>query len=1447
MKSTGDAEKKGFESLPDESGRSVFSPFGLGGKLFFWFLLVALLPMAINDWISLQGASKQVQQTVDAQLTNTLTLKYRQIESFFNQHLLRLDFASSTSKNVHFIQTLGSELERSGQNAADFVKSYRWAQLSEERGQDLREFRQTFDYGDLYLIDNDGNILFSAGQGAELGKNLLNGPHADSRFGQTVRKAYLKGTPFFSDLELFPPAGPKPVGFLIRAMVNDSGERVGLLALQFSMHAIETLLTDRFGLGRSGESYLVGEDGFMRSQPRFLTQPNFLRQEVDTLAVQIWLAKEREKEHLPPKMGQQTNFTIPEGIWIDWNDQQIGHLETPYFDYHRTKVLGSFIAIEFLERLNVHWLLVAEITVREAYASAQTMQWWSAWLFLVTALLVMLLAGLFTRRIVQPLRQISQWSRRIALGHLEQRSVRTGRDELGELNDSFVMMVASLRDMSHTCAAIARGDIGQAVSIRSSKDDLGRSINQMQENMTRVVRQTEAVSRGDYTIDIQPRSDQDTLATALQRMTHSLREMAIQHDRDEWLQSGRMKLYDQMRGERDPTPLAERIIGFLATYLNAQVGVLHVRDSGESFHIMGGYALSTTDMPPYRNRTGEGLVGQVIRDKGPLLIRDIPESALRIHGGTGTFLPRQLLLYPVMRRNEVQAVVELGTLGSFDELQLLFLEQVSEGVAIAISAAMAHLYLRQALERSQQQSEELESQGEELQQANEELRQHADILQQSEEELRSQREELETINQELKIRNREMTERTEALELARGEIELKAEQLVQANRYKSEFLANMSHELRTPLNSLLILAKYFEDNEEGNLSADQIKSANIIRRSGEDLLNLINDILDLAKIEAGKMVLHVEPISIADLAGEAREFFQHVAEEKGLEWRVEIDAGTPDLVESDAGKVWQIIKNLLANAFKFTTRGGVNLHIFPPDVAEWVVAIAVTDTGIGIPVNKQQLIFEAFQQGDGAAARQFGGTGLGLSISRELSHCLSGEIQVGSTVDKGTTFTLYLPAKPDVKPVQTHGDEGAVTVSDPPTAVIPEEADGQAVVHQPLARDLGKRTLLIIEDDVRFADILRNMAEGKGFHCLVADSGENGLALANRYRPLGILLDLTLPGELDGWQVMDRIKSNPDTKDILIHIISGQDQRQEGLAKGAVDFLTKPVSHKQLEEVFQRLTRSSSDSGCRLLILDHDVESRDSIISLIKHQQVEIIAVSQCDEAFNQLKKRHYDGMILNIDLPDFSQYRLLERISADVDMINPPVIVHTDRNLSREETEQFKKYTDSIVVKSDLWQKRLIDEVALFIHRVERDRGDLLQRPPIDADPEAVFKDRTILIVDDDDRNTFALGRTLKNRGLNILTAANGDQALEKLAGETGIDLVLMDIMLPGRDGYQMMAAIRQQERFKNLPIIALTAKAMAEDRGKCLKAGANDYLSKPVEMDRLFAMLRVWLQTVL
>jgi len=937
-----------------------------------------------------------------------------------------------------------------------------------------------------------------------------------------------------------------------------------------------------------------------------------------------------------------------------------------------------------------------------------------------------------------------------------------------------------------------------------------------------------------------------------------IRNAARSTQRSAWLQAGQLELGAAMAGDQATEELGANILTFLARYLNAQAGALFV-NSTSYYERIGAYGLPPGSEGVQRFLPTEGLPGQAAAERRMLVVNDVPDGYLSVGSALGQDKPRHLVMLPSIVDGQVNGVLELGFFRALDDDTLALLEQTAPAIGVALRSATYRAELSRLLEETRRQSDSLQLQGEELRVSNEELEEQSRVLKQSQHELEQQQAELEQTNVHLEEQANELEAQRDELYRANQAIESKAQEVLRASRYKSDFLANMSHELRTPLNSALILSKLLADNPRGNLTEEQVKFARTIHSSGNDLLTLINDILDLSKIEAGHIEIHPDTLPIDRMIKGLAPLFQPIAEQKGVFFDVAMSPDCPAAFESDRQRLEQIIKNLLSNAFKFTEQGSVRLLVAPD--AHGNIVFAVSDTGIGISDEQQTRIFDAFQQADGTISRKYGGTGLGLSISLELARLLGGRIDVDSEVGKGSTFTLTLPATPGaVSETATHAMTGSPRPEHLPpshgvaTAPARSETAAQAVAlaaRIPDDRDDladHRRVILVVEDDEGFAGILLDLTREMNFSCLVATSGQEALALARQYLPQAIVLDVGLPDQ-SGLSVLDILKRDTRTRHIPIHVVSAADHSHAALSMGAVGYLLKPVKRTQLADVLTKLDERLSQDVRRVLVVEDDDVQRDAIRQLLASADVETVAAGTAAECLQRLKEQTFDCMVLDLSLPDASGFTLLETLSEEGIYAFPPVIVYTGRDLTADEEARLRVYSRSIIIKGAKSPERLLDEVSLFLHQVVTDLPAEHQRMIQEAQHrDAVLEGRRILVVEDDVRNVYALINILEPRGCVLTVARNGKEAIEALdkAGTAigeAIDLVLMDVMMPVMDGLTATREIRDDARWKKLPIIMLTAKAMPDDQENCLQAGASDYMAKPLDVDKLLSLVRVWM----
>lgn len=963
---------------------------------------------------------------------------------------------------------------------------------------------------------------------------------------------------------------------------------------------------------------------------------------------------------------------------------------------------------------------------------------------------------------------------------------------------------------------------------------------------------TKQIAGGNYAVRSEDKKDDELgrVSTALNDMASALEHNFNEIKRKDWLQSGIVSVSENMRGRVLLNDLADNVLHGLVTYTGATAATFYVTEGDYEFKLAGSYAAANS---PAVLHTGDGLAGQALKTKQTTVISNLPAGYLPITSSLGNANNVSVILLPLLFADKVIGVIELGYLHQPPAEYISFLDNVREAIGIGVNTSVNFTQIKELLERSQAQSEELQAQHAELENLNTELEAQTQKLQASEEELRVQQEELVQANHELQERSKLLEDRNQQITERNADIQRKAEELALSTKYKSEFLANMSHELRTPLNSILLLSRLLSENADKNMSADQIEYAQVIQSSGNGLLNLIDEILDLSKIESGKMSLEVATTLVTGIIADLKPLFAPVAKDKGLTFDIDLAVDVPEYIETDKFRIEQILKNLLSNAIKFTTTGGVTLRVAKCSNDRNLVCFKVIDTGIGIAAEKQHLVFEAFQQADGSTKRKFGGTGLGLSISRELAKLLGGEIVLESEAGKGSTFTLWVPMRKSAEAVEPP----ALKVAEPvrPEPVIEhkpkvEEQQRQRFISPtkpapiPDDRDSvkpGDKAILIVEDDTGFAKALLDYARSKGYLGIVAVSGDEGIRLAGLYNPIGILLDIQLPVK-DGWEVMDELKSSPSTRHIPVHIMSSYQVKHESLVKGAIDFINKPMAFDQMQDVFRKIETILAKKDKKVLIVEENPNHAKALAYFLQTFNINPEIRSSVDESIKALSENAADCVILDMGIPDINAYQTLEAIKKNPGMENLPIIVFTGKSISKNEETRLKNYADSIVVKTAHSYQRILDEVSLFLHLVNKDKnqGNKYQR---NGTLEEVLQRKTILVVDDDVRNIYSLSKALEQYKVNVITATDGKEALQMLSANPDTKVVLMDIMMPEMDGYEAIRNIRKIKKHKQLPIIAVTAKAMIGDREKCIEAGASDYISKPVDVDQLLSLLRVWL----
>ncbi len=1033
----------------------------------------------------------------------------------------------------------------------------------------------------------------------------------------------------------------------------------------------------------------------------------------------------------------------------------------------------------------------------------------------------------------------------VANGDLKQNLAVKSKGEVAALAETINNMTDTLATFADQVTTVARevgveGRLGGQANVPGAAGtwkDLTGNVNLLAANLTTQVRAiaevATAVTKGDLTrsIQVEARGEVAELKDNINTMIDNLRLTTDRNTEQDWLKTNLAKFTNMLQGQRDLTTVGRLLLSELTPLVSAHQGVIYQMENEEKpeLKLLSAYADDGVNGHAQTLRLGEGLIGQCAIDKRRMLITEMPDGAVPISSALFKVKPRNNIVLPVLFESQVKAVIELASVNEFTALQTMFLEQLTTSIGIVLNSIEATMQTEGLLKQSQQLAGELQAQQRELQQTNEQLEQKA---------------------QQLAERNVEVERKNQEIEQARRALEEKATELALTSKYKSEFLANMSHELRTPLNSILILGQQLTENPEGNLTGKQVEFARTIHGAGTDLLNLISDILDLSKIESGTVTVDAEEIFFSNLVDMVARPFRHEAETRQLSFDVHVDPNLGRSISTDSKRLQQVLKNLLSNAFKFTGQGGVRLNVSAAlggwsaghpvlGQASGVVAFEVSDTGIGIPLEKQKIIFEAFQQADASTSRKYGGTGLGLAISRELASLLGGEIHLRSATNSGSTFTLYLPIKyVGSSTVPRPAAMGAV-----PAPVVSVERAVEQIPDDRLDVQPGDAILLIVEDDPHYARILLDLARDKGFKVLLALRGDDALDLAKQYQPTAVSLDVFLPDML-GWNVLSQLKQNPLTRHIPVQIVTLDEDRQHGLARGAFSFVTKPTTREGISEALTKIKDFSQPRRRRLLVVEDNKAEQLSIHELLGHDDIEIVSAATGKEALDILHHEACDCVVLDLRLPDMTGFEVLEYMRGEQALADVPVVVFTGRELSANEDAQLHTMARSIVVKGVESPERLLDETALFLHRVfanlPAEKQRMLER--LNSSDEDLVG-RTVLLVDDDARNIFALSSVLERRGMQVLTATTGSEAIELIERTPELAIVLMDIMMPEMDGYQTIENIRGNPAYRRLPIIALTAKAMKGDREKCLEAGASDYLAKPVNTEQLLSALRMWL----
>ncbi len=1009
-----------------------------------------------------------------------------------------------------------------------------------------------------------------------------------------------------------------------------------------------------------------------------------------------------------------------------------------------------------------------------------------------------------------------------------------------------IIVIAAILSFAVTIYFFRRimADYSERVALARALDQKDKEIT---ERISLINRIAGEIAKGDYTIRIDARESDSlgSLAGSLNKMAASLDESFASLSTREWLQKGSAQLAERIAGEKDVPEISRDIVDFVTAYTGSEIAAFYLIDRTDKLYIAASHAL-----PPgqrdIRLSKGEGLPGECFQSGKPKIITEIPANFFTT-SGPGNIRPSQLAYFPIMFEHRTVGVLELGKINSFKPEEIEFLSSISYSSGVSLNTAYNRGKVKELLEETQAQAEELQSQHRELENMNAELEVQAEKLQTSEEELKVQQEELLETNQELEERSRSLEEKNHLVVVRNLEIQKKAEELELSTRYKSEFLANMSHELRTPLNSVLLLSRLLYDNTSGNLTSEQVEYAKVIQSSGHGLLELIDEILDLSKIESGKVELEYDKIRVSDITENMQTLFSAMAKEKNLAFNVVIGEKVPATIETDRMRLEQVIKNFISNALKFTTTGSITLDVNMQPDNDTQISFSVKDTGIGIPEDKHQLVFEAFQQADGSTKRKYGGTGLGLSISRQLAQLLSGNITLESEAEQGSRFTLTVPvfnpgrkAEP-LTVAQLSKGLDTRPVSDPiareyiaPAVTGPVDDDRANIGHN-------DKVILIVEDDKGFAMALLDFARRKGYKVVVVGRGDEVFDAVKAFQPIGILLDIQLPVK-DGLTVMEELRGDIRTRNIPVHMMSSFEARKESLESGAVDFINKPISPEQMDMVLERIERALHNSSQKVLIVEDNTQHAKALEYYLSQNNLKIAIVADISGALTMLNDEQINTVILDMGTRSIKDYEELKAIKEAAGLENLPIIIFTGKSLSRPEEKKIRQYADSIIVKTAHSYQRILNEVSLFLHLMETEQDKNRKSKKLGSQDE-VLKGKTVLIADDDVRNIFALTKALESLQMKVIPAMDGKEALTLLENTPATDIVLMDMMMPEMDGYETISRIRRNTLWKRLPVIAVTAKAAGGDRDKCIQAGASDYISKPVDTDQLISLMRIWL----
>ncbi len=1384
----------------------VFRRFtkGIGKTFLWWFLIVAMVPISILSVYFYVHLSTNLKKEVEKSLITTSRLKTEYIQSWFDNHFINLEYLSQNDSLHHLFDRLTSEFKKSNKSLKGFTRSVPWTQIKmSQPATTLKDFHRLYAIHDLFLIDKAGRILFTITEEKDLGTNILTGNLKDTKFAQTCKNALKRKGVHYSDTEFYSPSNYIPSSFIISPLADDNGDLKGLLAFQLRETEISKIMQGPVGLGNTEESFLVGTDFLLRSSLRNSPSNEILKTKVENKQTLLWQnhLKNLDKIHTH----QIQAFT--------------------YENHNGRQVLGVHYHLKVLQQ---YYAIIVEIDEEEAFSSLNWLRTITFFVLGLTLILTILISFNLTTRIVTPLQHLSDWAKQIAIGDLSTQFMTQRNDEIGSIIRSIEYLVKNSKEIIAYSTSISEGDFSRNINLRSQGDALGLALQKMTSTLRKVVHQANNLSQGNYNFDMTPASGKDELGISLQKMQSSLKAARISDIKQVRLANRITRISEQMMGDKNLREFTNDICSELATILNFHVATFYILDeSKDLYYLKGGYALWDANQAPDTVSIGQGMLGQAIKDKKFIHLTDNSDIKLQVNTSLARANLKYIAVVPLIYEDQVLGAIELGGLNSLTEEDTTFLKNLIQPLAIQIQSALNRQKADEKTQMLLESEEYLKAQQEELQAANEEL----EVKNSS---LEMQKNEIKEINQDLGIVQQDLLSKSIALE--------------KSNQYKSEFLANMSHELRTPLNSIILLSEDMLEDMNQNLTEEQIYTINIIQNSGHDLLELINDILDLSKIEAGQLKIDFEEVQLIDFKDIILKSFERLAKKKKIDIEVQIDDTLPAQIVTDQLRLGQILKNLISNAIKFTQEGQIKIDFSRPDsntdlsksqqYPDRCIAVSVEDSGIGIPAENLNRIFEAFKQADGSTSRKYGGTGLGLSITQQLITLLGGEIQVESEVNKGSTFTVFIPEVG----FPTHINKPTEDYDPRPQPKLPSKsiADDRYGIKDE------DHVLLVIEDDVQFAQALFKFCHQKKFKMLHAADGIEGLELAQEFLPDAIFLDINLP-LANGEEVLKELKTNLKTKRIPVQLMSVDETNIKLLKHGALGFLSKPVNKSELLDALDRIAGLLDNQLKEILLVEMDQNLITPMNEWLSQRNIQLKCVNQGEEALQEFKKNKYKCIVLDINLPDRAGFELLKKLRS-IEGHQTHIIVYIDEDTPREDLTMVEEQTDTIIIKGKRSIERLYEELTLFLYNTSKLGSASINPLPIEnekrSNKEKILKDKKILVVDDDMRNVFALTKILSGGGAQIYKASDGKMALEVLNKNTDIDLVLLDIMMPIMGGYETLEHIRKQERFAHLPIIALTAKAMPEDRDKCIKAGANDYHAKPIVVEELLSLIQLWLK---